>query len=162
LRLVELRVRNYRCYKDEISLRFDDLTAMVGKNDAGKSTIMEALDIFFYDSGPDKNDANKQGQANDLAIIGVFSDFPPSIVLDQDAPTSLAAEYLLNADGNLEIHKIYSGATSSPKLTTLRLAAIHPTASGADDLFRLTNAELKKRAESLKADTSKIDKKVNA
>jgi len=162
MRLVELRLRNYRCYKDEISIRFDDLTALVGKNDAGKSTIMEALDIFFNESLPDQDDACKHGQANDLCISAVFSELPDSIVLDQDFATSLADEYLLNAGGFLEVHKIFNGSLAKPKLTCIKVIAQHPTAQDANDLHLLTNADLKKRAADVKADTSTVDKKVNA
>jgi putative ATP-dependent endonuclease of OLD family len=162
VRLVELRLRNYRCYKDEVSIRFDDLTALIGRNDAGKSTIMEALDIFFNESGPDENDACKHGQVNDLCLTAVFSELPLSIVLDQDAPTTLADEHLLNANGHLEIHKIFNGGIAKPKVTCLKLVAQHPSASNVDDLYSLTNAELKKRATDVGAETSKIDKKINA
>jgi putative ATP-dependent endonuclease of OLD family len=162
VRLVELRLRNYRCYKDEISIRFDDLTALIGKNDAGKSSIMEALDVFFNESGPDQDDACKHGQTNDLCIVGVFAEPPSTIILDQDAPTTLVDEHLLNANGHLEIHKIFNGGLAKPKLTCLKLVAEHPTAANAEDLYSLTNAELKKRATDVAADTSRIDKKVNA
>lgn len=162
MRLVELRLRNYRCYKDEVSIRFDDLTALIGKNDAGKSTVMEALDIFFNDSGLDENDACKHGQPNDLCICAVFSELPATIVLDQNAPTTLIDEHLLNADGYLEIHKIFNGGLSKLKLSCLKLVAQYPAAANADDLYWLTNAQLKKRATDVGADTSKTDNKINA
>ncbi len=162
MRLVELRLRNYRCYKNETSIRFDDLTALIGKNDSGKSTVMEALDIFLNESLPDADDACKHGQANDLCISGVFSELPASIVLDQDFPTTLADEYLLSGSGFLEIHKIFNGSLAKLKLTCLKIVAQHPTASNVEDLYLLTNAELKKRAIDVKADTTKVDRKVNA
>ena len=43
---------------------FDDLTVLIGKNDIGKSTILEALDIFFNETSGvvkwDKSDLNVQ------------------------------------------------------------------------------------------------------
>jgi energy-coupling factor transporter ATP-binding protein EcfA2 len=162
VRLVELRLRNYRCYKDEITVRFDDLTAFVGKNDAGKSTIMEALDIFFNETGPDENDACKHGQSNDLCISAVFSELPASIILDQDVATTLSAEYLLNSNGELEIHKIFNGALAKPKITCLKLIAQHPTLPKLDDLYSLNNGDLKKRAKDVGANLTNIDMKVNS
>ena len=41
-----MKIKNFRSYKDEITISFEDLTAFVGKNDIGKSSILEALDIF--------------------------------------------------------------------------------------------------------------------
>ena len=47
MRLKQLKLKNFRSYKEETVVDFDDLTAFIGKNDAGKSTILEALEIFF-------------------------------------------------------------------------------------------------------------------
>ena len=53
-------MRNFRRYLNETTINFNDLTVLVGKNDAGKSTILEALDVFFNDGSGcikiDKND----------------------------------------------------------------------------------------------------------
>lgn len=46
MRLTTLKLKNFRGYRGETVVGFDDLTAFVGKNDVGKSTILEALDIF--------------------------------------------------------------------------------------------------------------------
>lgn len=162
LKLAELRLRNFRCFQQETTITFEDLTALVGRNDAGKSTIMDALDIFFNDTAPDKHDASKTGQANDVGIIAIFTDLPDSIVLDQTEPTSLAAERILNQDGCLEIHKTYNGSLEKPKITRLELVAQHPTADGAADLLALNNRELRQRAQQREANTDNIDERVNA
>jgi putative ATP-dependent endonuclease of OLD family len=162
LRLIELRLRNFRCYKDEISIRFDELTVLIGRNDSGKSTILDALDLFLNDGVPDNNDACKHGNQRDLAIIGIFGDLPSRIVLDQEAETTFEDECLVNAEGNLEIHKVFNGALEKPKLNVLKLVAFHPTAANFNDLVNLNNTELKKRADDVDADTAEIDKKVNA
>ncbi|HVA54378.1 MAG TPA: ATP-binding protein [Gammaproteobacteria bacterium] len=160
--LSRLRIRNFRCYKDEIAFDFDDITAFVGKNDVGKSTIMDALDVFLNDSALDKNDASKDGDAKDLTIICEFSRLPKQAIVDEDVPTSFEEEHLLNESGRLEIHKTYSGHTASPKCTGIAAFALHPTAEGASDLLQLKNTDLKKRAKELSADLSKVDQKVNA
>lgn len=46
MKLTKLKLKNFRGYREETIINFDDLTAFVGKNDVGKSTILEALDIF--------------------------------------------------------------------------------------------------------------------
>jgi predicted ATPase len=162
MKLIQVRLRNFRCFKDETSIDLEDLTALVGKNEAGKSTVLDALDIFFNEGTLDKNDASKHGRATDVAIIAVFSELPDRLVLDQEAETTLRDEYLLNSAGYLEIHKVYNCRLEKPKLSSLKLVALHPTNSGAKDLISLNNSELKKRAEDLNADTSKVDLKVNA
>ena len=49
MKIKTVKLHNFRSYKD-VTINFDDLTAFVGKNDIGKSTILEALDIFFNES----------------------------------------------------------------------------------------------------------------
>ncbi|MCW1819140.1 ATP-binding protein [Enterococcus faecium] len=45
--VVQLIVKNFRGYSKETKLNVDELTALIGKNDAGKSTLLEAMEIFF-------------------------------------------------------------------------------------------------------------------
>ena len=47
MRLEEVKIKNFRCYSEEITIPFDDMTTVIGQNDAGKSTVLEALEIFF-------------------------------------------------------------------------------------------------------------------
>ena len=64
MKIKSLKIKNFRGYKGEVLIDFDDFTAFVGKNDIGKSSVLEALDIFFNDGKgiikQDKDDINKQ------------------------------------------------------------------------------------------------------
>jgi len=101
MKLARLRIRNFRCFKDEIAFDFEEMTAFVGKNDVGKSTVMDALDIFLNDGTPDKNDASKNGDGKDLTIICEFTDLPDEAIIDDNVPTTFHSEHLLNTDGYL-------------------------------------------------------------
>ena len=138
------------------------MTALIGRNDSGKSTIMEALDLFLSDSDPDKDDASKTGNAKDLALICEFNDLPSEIVVDDASPTSLQAEFLLNLAGDLEIHKTYSGHLQKPKCTSIEAYAHHPNAEQLRNLLQLKNPDLKKCAEQLGVDLTNVDQQVNA
>ena len=59
MKLKSMTLANFRCYKSPITVTFDDLTTLIGRNDAGKSTLLDALDVFFNDKTLDKNDAGK-------------------------------------------------------------------------------------------------------
>jgi predicted ATP-dependent endonuclease of OLD family len=161
MKLKKLRLRNFRCYKDEISINFDDLTTIIGKNEAGKSAILDALDIFF-NGLPDSNDGSKNGDPSDLTIICEFTDLPESIILDDSIPTTLEAEHLLNEEKRLEIHKHYSGNIASPKCKSIEACALHPTTERANDLLRLKNRDLIKRGEEIGIDFTDVSKKENA
>ncbi len=123
---------------------------------------MEALDLFLNDKNPDGNDASKAGDPKDLTLICEFADWPSEVVVDEDNPTNLGTELLLNADAYLEIRKTYSGQLQAPRCSNIEVFAIHPTADGANDLLQLKNSDLKKRAKELGVDLAGVDTKVNA
>ncbi|WP_331325333.1 AAA family ATPase [Acinetobacter baumannii] len=48
MELISIVLENFRGYHLKHTILIDEcLTGIIGKNDAGKSTIFEALDIFF-------------------------------------------------------------------------------------------------------------------
>jgi predicted ATP-dependent endonuclease of OLD family len=136
--LKEIILKNFRGYRNEHRIPIDQLTAFVGKNDAGKSTIFDALAIFFeHPLGKiDASDVCVHADCSCEVIIGcVFTDFPEEITIDATSSTSLLKEYLLNHDGELEIHKIYecsNGKIIKPKIFAV---ANHPTADGCSGLL---------------------------
>ena len=56
LKIKRLILENFRGYKEKTEITFEDLTALVGKNDAGKSTILETLDIFLTHTPFDRHE----------------------------------------------------------------------------------------------------------
>ncbi len=48
MRIVKVRIENYRAFEDE-TVTLSDLTCLVGMNGAGKSTFLNALNLFFQD-----------------------------------------------------------------------------------------------------------------
>jgi putative ATP-dependent endonuclease of OLD family len=162
MKLKRLRVRNFRCYQPETTVDFDDITALVGRNDVGKSSIMDALDLFLNDGAPDRHDAAKMGDARDLTIVCEFDELPTETIIDDANPTSLADEFLLNPDGRLEIHKTYSGHLQTPKCTNISIFAMHPSAENVSDLLQLKNSELKRRATAMGLAMEGVDQRYNA
>lgn len=144
--LKALKLTNFRGYKDTTIIHFSDMTAFVGKNDVGKSTILEALDIFFNDGKNivkmDRADINNiaVSEDNTETIISVlFDNLPEKVVIDTSYETSLAEEYLLNSDGLLEVAKHFSNG-GSPKVY---IRANHPTKDNCADLLSKKISELR-------------------
>lgn len=160
MRLKALTISNFRCYREAITVEFDDLTTFIGRNDAGKSTILDALDVFFNDKPLDKNDAAKGGNSKAVTITCFFHDLPAQLVLDETAPSSLSDEHLLNANGYLVVTKVFNCSIEKPKLSVLKLLARHPNAAQANDLIALKLDDLKQRADSMSVDTSKVNRSV--
>lgn len=147
MKIEKLILSNFRSYSDEIEIDFDDLNVFVGKNDIGKSTILEALDIFFNENKGiikiDKDDINKQGadQGNVEIKIGVvFGGLPEELTIDATNPTRLEDEYLLGHDGKLTIIKKYPNAGKEKVF----VKAYHPTRSECSELLLKKQADLKK------------------
>src|SRR5699024_1613520 len=107
MRLTALRLKNFRSYQDTTTINFNDLTALIGKNDVGKSTILEALEIFFNDDvvSMDQNDLNiyaKENNDQEIHISCLFTDLPDELIIDSSADTNLREEHLSFSDEGLE------------------------------------------------------------
>ena len=146
MKIKAVKIKNFRSYKDEVRVDIGDLTAFVGKNDIGKSSILEVLDIFFNENKGiikiDKDDINKSALAeedNEIVITVVFEELPVTIVIDATNQTTLQNEHLLNQDGNLEIIKKYPNAGKEKVF----VKTFHPNNPLCRDLLKKTNAELR-------------------
>ncbi|MGQ1948647.1 ATP-binding protein [Geofilum sp. OHC36d9] len=147
MRLQTIKIKNFRSYQEPIEISVGNLTTFVGKNDIGKSTILEALDIFFNKGKGaikmDKDDVNKTCLSNGDTITEIsltFDQFPNSIVIDSTYETSLESEYLLNVNGHLEIIKRYNNGGSEKVF----IKANHPTNENCSDLLLKTQKALQK------------------
>ena len=147
MKLKSVKLKNFRGYYGEVEIEFDDLTAFVGKNDIGKSTILEALDIFFNEGkGPikiDEGDVNKEardGNDKDIYISVCFEELPESIIIDATNETKLCDEYLLNSKGQLEIVKKYPNGGKEKVF----VKAHHPCGEKCKDLLSKINRDLQK------------------
>lgn len=142
MRLEKVILENYRGYSTYTELDISSITTIVGKNDAGKSTILEALDTFFNESKSKFTiqDRNVSCGESDNTIIGcVFSEFPSEIVIDEDCTTTLQDEYLLDVNGKLTIIKEYNSAGKM----FVYARANHPSNEDVADLLAKKNSDLK-------------------
>lgn len=151
MRITSLTLRNFRRYHNETTIAFDDLTVLVGKNDVGKSTILEALDIFFNDGNGcikiDKDDVSKtqdENQEGEIVISACFSDLPSNVVIDATNETSLQDEYLLNENQELEIVKKYLNGGKAK----VYIRAYHPRNPDCSDLLLKKDSELRSKIKS--------------
>jgi hypothetical protein len=147
MKIDSMKISNFRGYAENTEIKFNDLTVFVGKNDIGKSTVLEALDIFFNEGKGvvklDKSDVNVENRRNEnqeTCISVIFKDLPDEIVIDSNVRTTLKDEFLLNEDSKLEVIKKYNNG-GYPKVF---IKARHPSNSNCKDLLLKKNADLKK------------------
>ena len=148
MRLKKIKLTNFRGYRNTIEIPVDEaMTGIVGRNDFGKSTILEALAIFFEIDGikADKNDMNCFSMVNGenhFEISCEFDDLPPVILIDERVSTTLASEHLLNSHGYFEIVKTFKATTTGkPDKTYIRCQ--HPVNEPLNNLLGMKISELK-------------------
>jgi putative ATP-dependent endonuclease of OLD family len=96
VRLTEIKLTNFRAYRDDSRIRVEPLTALVGRNDVGKSTVFDALGAFLGHELCQLEAADRCVYAApeaECAITCVFDDLPETLVIDETARTTLRDEY---------------------------------------------------------------------
>ncbi len=147
MRLKSVKLTNFRGYREPTVIKFDEaMTGIIGRNDCGKSTILEALAVFFEIDGAkaDKSDMNCFSLADGddrFEIACEFDDLPTSLVLDENVETTLAQEFILNADGVLEIVKSFKASTGKIEKTAIRCQ--HPADEVLGRLLVMKIADLR-------------------
>lgn len=162
MKIEKLILSNFRSYKDKIEIQFNDLSVFFGKNDIGKLTILEALDIFFNENKGvikiDKDDVNtntREDGNTDIEIGVVFGNLPDELTIDATNITRLEDEYFLGENGKLTIIKKYPSAGKEKVF----VRAFHPTREECSDLLLKKQSDLKKL---LTDEMNCEDKKKNA
>lgn len=113
MKLKKVYIENFRGYYGENEIDFEDnINIIIGKNDVGKSTILEALEIFFNDQKPENDDLNKKASKGN-GNISISCEFDineeeKNIVIDSTHPINLAEEYLLTENQTLKIKKVFN------------------------------------------------------
>lgn len=136
MKIKSVSISNFRGYKSKTNIDFNDLTVFVGENDIGKSTILEALDLFFNDGKGiikfDEADLHIPSDETEFQIGVSFVELPEQVAV-------LSDEYLLNEHGILEVIKKFNGS----KCTNTSIRASHPTNPNCEGLLLKKRDELK-------------------
>lgn len=163
MRLKAVILQNFRAFRERTRVYIGDLTALIGRNDVGKSTVLEALEIFFNNKAikMEPADSSRPGDSDEVLIGCVFDDLPGQVVIDATHPTTLAAEHLTNEDGDLEIHQVWNCGAKTPTHTVYAWAR-HPTAEGYDSLLALSRTDLRARLKEPEVDDTDVPQNANA
>ncbi len=158
MKLKILKLKNFRSYATETNISISDLNVIIGKNDVGKSSILEALDIFFNHK-PDKNDLSIINDDSQIEITCVFNDLPKTLILDDSVETSLKEEFLLNEDEELEIKKKFAVSRSGSVSEEAVIVCQYPNNENLKDLLSKKRTTLKLQFEELRIDSGGIDQR---
>lgn len=165
MKFKKLILENFRGYS-KAEIDFDEhMNVIIGKNDIGKSTILEALELFINGENKDcqikiePDDCNILSEIKKITIgVCFILREDESIVIDSTNPTKLSEEYLLNSDGLLEIHKIYDCSKQRINKTDIKtyIRAAYPSTFDKP-LVTMKIAELRKLLDDLKDNIDKYN-----
>lgn len=155
MELVQIKLNNFRGYRNIVISLSNGLQMLLGKNDIGKSTIFEALDIFFNDkeasvkiSIDDLNISAKKDSNMISSISCSFALTDDDMICVETLPVNLNEEYLTNAEGLLEVVKEWDFSNGgNPKATTFLICNI-PDAIPCE-LLTAKQADLKRKVKEL-------------
>lgn len=111
MRIEEMQVENYKALK-KVRFRFEDFTTLVGENGSGKSTALEALEVFFRGKLPARAEMDHV-----FTITLTFSDLPPEIKKSYGEELELCLSYSPPTPATKEKEKyIYTAGGESFKV----------------------------------------------
>jgi putative ATP-dependent endonuclease of OLD family len=130
MKLAKLSLTNFRGYQG-VDVDFgENFNVIIGRNDVGKSTILEALEIFFNNETVrvDIDDYHVRAKSGQMAIQASFTPEDKLYTIDT-VPTNLAAEYLLDKNGLITIKKVWDCSKGKLSATSLKthIVANYPT-----------------------------------
>ena len=131
---------NYRGINGSKSIDFDLFNCIVGQNDAGKSTILKALDIFLNGVKPTRPDMNVQSVDNFFSVELFFDCKAKECFLGEQILTTIEAEELVNADSLLVIKKTWS--VTDTNVGAAKTAILRKKYNGQNDFIFQTEAKL--------------------
>lgn len=159
----KLYLKNFRGY-EKIEVPFtDNLNVIIGKNDVGKSTILEALEIFFNNETVKIEIDDLKVGASPKIVIGITFqvDENKEYLIDSERRTSLKDEYLLNEEGLLEIRKVWDCSKSlTAKSLSTYIVSNYLKEFSEEPLIALKITDLKKICTAKGLDESVSDKRV--
>lgn len=139
MKLAKISITNYRGIESEAIIDLRDFTCIVGQNDAGKSTILKALDCTLNDKNPSYEDWNYKTTERFISIELFFSPNNIKVLLGEEIETTLENEEVIDENGYLRYKKIWEVKDSSlgkPKTFLLRKIYVN------DDILPCTENEL--------------------
>lgn len=56
MKLIEIHIQGYKCFKDNVVIPIQDLSILIGENDSGKSSILRAIELLLSTKMPSEED----------------------------------------------------------------------------------------------------------
>lgn len=96
MKLSELHIENFKSIEETRIESIDELSVFVGKNDAGKSAVLEAVRMFLLEKGKPEINQFHMGNEDDIVVSGIFTDITSDL-------TDNLCDSVNASDGELKI-----------------------------------------------------------
>lgn len=153
MKLTKAIIKNFRGINGTISVDFGLFNCIVGQNDAGKSTILKAIDTSLNEVKLTRADYNVLAEDNQIIIELHFDCERKEYLLGEEIATTIEAEELVNAENLLVWKKVWNvteNAVANPKTSFVRKKY-----SGTNDFVFKTEAQLIVQCNANAIETSK-------
>lgn len=151
--LKKVNITNFRGINGTITVNFDLFNCIVGQNDAGKSTILKALDVALNDTTLTRNDFNVLSQDNQIIIEMFFDCLNNEYLLGEEILTTIESEELVNQDNLLVWKKVWN--VTDANVSKAKTSFIRKIYSGNNDFILKTETQLIAQCGVNKIDTAK-------
>jgi len=138
MKLRKAAYENYRGIRHRVEVDYGDTSIFVGRNDAGKSTLLRGLDLFLNNTEALPDIANAFSDSDTCSIELAFDGPLPPITIDEAILTTFEAELLLDENNQLRIMKEWDTTKSQIKPVTY----IRRKSFGNDDFLLETEKQL--------------------
>lgn len=156
MKLTKFELKNFRGYQNA-TIDFSNFSTIVGINDSGKSTIFEALDIFFDNTKFDGSDRNIKHLDQSVELIAHFKDLPDEITIES-VKTNMKSEFL-TCDNEFVLKKVFT--SDSAKFSEFVVADM-PNVDDIEKIHSLKIKELRKKVSELGITLENVDQRVSS
>ncbi|MDD3685561.1 MAG: AAA family ATPase [Bacteroidales bacterium] len=133
-------ISNYRGINGSITVNFDLFNCIVGQNDAGKSTILKAIDASLNETNLTRSDYNVQATENIISVELFFDCKNEQYLLGEEIPTTIEAEELTNQDNHLVWKKTWN--VTDTNVAKPKTSIVRKKYNGTSDFIFKTEQQL--------------------
>ena len=151
--LKKLSISNFKGINGLKEIEFDLFNSIVGRNDAGKSTILKAIDTVINNTTLSRSDFNTAAEEFQIMIELYFDCQNKTVTLGEEIETTIEDEELINENGLLVWKKVWTVneiTVSKPKTFLVRKKY-----SGSNDFIFKTEPQLITHCSDNEIETSK-------
>ncbi len=151
--LRKINITNFKGINGTVSVDFNLFNSIVGQNDAGKSTILKAIDAVLNNTTLQKTDFNVLTESNELIIELFFDCLNKEYTLGEEILTTIENEELTNEDNHLVWRKVWT--VTDTNISKPKTSIVRKVYTGNNDFIFKTETQLMSLCQDNGIETSK-------